>query len=196
MIWLTKLPQQTQPQLIAIQETHWRTNAEWVSGDGWLCIASGAGERDRSAGLLTMIKLPGVKQQDVRIRRVVPGRVDHTRVDLQKSSLDVLNIYQKSVSFSQSHEAYQKRTSIWKAISQVLTSLPSRNSLIIMGDLNTQLASSRPWMGRCTMLEDSAEQISRDHHELLSILKLFDLTVLNSWACKKPTPSPMDSARP
>ena len=186
MLWLSNLPQQNQPQLIAIQETHWRTNAEWVTGDGWLCVASGAGERDRSAGILTMIKLSGVKQQDVRIRRVVPGRVDHIRIDMGKSSLDVLNVYQKSVSFSQSNEVYEKRSSIWRAISKVLSGLPSRNSVIIMGDLNTQLATSRPWMGPCAMLSETAEQISRDHTELLDILKRFDLTVLNSWACRRP----------
>ena len=167
MLWLSKLPQQNQPQLIAIQETHWRTNAEWVTGDGWLCLASGAGERDRSAGIMTMIKLPGVKQQDVRIRRVVPGRVDHIRIDMGITSLDVVNVYQKSVSFSQSNEVYEKRSSIWRAISKVLSGLPSRNSVIILGDLNTQLTTSRPWMGPCTMLSETAEQISRDHTELL-----------------------------
>ena len=186
MLWQAALPSQQQPQVIAIQEMHWRMDSEWVSGDGWICIASGAGEKDRSAGLLTMIRLPGVTSQNVRIRRVLQGRVHHIRIDMATSSLDAINIYQKSVSFSQSHEVYEKRASIWKAISRVLTDLPSRNGLLIMGDLNTQLSSSRPWMGPCTMLSKSAEQISKDHQELLDILKRFDLTVLNSWACRKP----------
>ena len=152
MLWLAKLPQQNQPQLLAIQETHWRANAEWVTGDGWLCVASGAGERDRSAGIMTMVKLPGVGQQHVRIRRVVPGRVDHIRIDTGTTSIDVINVYQKAVSFTQSNEAYEKRSMIWKSISKILSGIPARNSVIIMGDLNTQLATSRPWMGPCTML--------------------------------------------
>ena len=137
MLWLAKLPQQNQPQLLAIQETHWRTNAEWVTGDGWLCVASGAGERDRSAGIMTMVKLPGVKQQHVRIRRVVPGRLDHIRIDTGATSIDVINVYQKAVSFTQSSEAYEKRSVIWKSISKILSGIPARNSVIILGDLNT-----------------------------------------------------------
>ena len=186
MLWLAKLPHQNQPQLLAIQETHWRTNAEWVTGDGWLCVASGAGERDRSAGIMTMVKMPGVKQQHVRIRRVVPGRLDHIRIDTGATSIDVINVYQKAVSFTQSNEAYEKRSMIWKSISKILSGIPARNSVIILGDLNTQLATTRPWVGPCTMLSETAEQISRDHSELLDLLRKFDLTVLNSWACRRP----------
>ena len=71
-------------------------------------------------------------------------------------------------------------------MSLVLSGLPSRNLLSIQGDFNTQLASSRPWVGPCACHRDGDEQISRDHRDMLDILMRFDLTVLNSWACRRP----------
>ena len=185
MIWLSQIPAQNQPHIITIQETHWKHNAEWTS-NGWYCISPGAAEKDRSAGLLTMIRIPGVQLQHIRFRRVLQGRLDHIRVELKGANLDILNVYQKAVSFSQSDDAYAKRTSLWKSIALVLSGLPSRNLLSIQGDFNTQLASSRPWMGPCTCHKEGDEQISRDHRDMLDILMRFDLTVLNSWACRRP----------
>ena len=111
MIWLSQIPAQNQPHIITIQETHWKHNAEW-SSNGWFCISSGAAEKDRSAGLLTMIRIPGVQLQHIRIIRVLQGRLDHIRVELRGANLDILNVYQKAVSFSQSDDAYAKRTSL------------------------------------------------------------------------------------
>ena len=98
MIWLMQFPPQKQPHIMMIQETHWRLNSEWTS-DGWFCVSSGATDKDRSAGLLTMIRIDGVREQDIRIRSVVRGRFDHVRVDMHGASADLLNIQQKAVSF-------------------------------------------------------------------------------------------------
>ena len=150
------------------------------------CKASEATDKDRSAGLLTMIRIQSVSERHIRIRRALQGRFDRIRIDTQRSSADLLNIYQKAVSFTQSQEAYEKCNSIWKTVSAVLSTLSSRNLLALQGDLNIQLKTFRPWMRPCVTLSDQDEQISKDHQDLLDILQRFDLRVLNSWSYRRP----------
>ena len=73
--WLEELPLQQRPHIVFLQESHWSITNEWES-KGWMHISSGHAEKDKSAGLMmTLIKIPHVTRKEVRVRRVLKGRV-------------------------------------------------------------------------------------------------------------------------
>ena len=185
--WIETMPSRRRPNVICIQETHWSfENSEWTSG-GWHHVHSGVtGRPDRYAGILTLIKAPGLTKDSIRVRRVSQGRLDHVRFEWKSNTFDVINFYQKAVSFTQAADAYAKRASLLKHVSSLIGGLPQRNVMLMMGDFNVQLYPDHPQVGPCTTLGRDGEQISKDGEKLQELLRSHKLTVLNTWACKHP----------
>ncbi|OLQ08498.1 LINE-1 retrotransposable element ORF2 protein [Symbiodinium microadriaticum] len=144
------------------------------------------GRPDRYAGILTLIKAPGLTKDSIRVRRVSQGRLDHVRFEWKSNTFDVINFYQKAVSFTQAADAYAKRASLLKHVSSLIGGLPQRNVMLMMGDFNVQLYPDHPQVGPCTTLGRDGEQISKDGEKLQELLRSHKLTVLNTWACKHP----------
>ena len=186
MRWINTRPRPQQPNVICIQETHWTFDAEWVSGN-WHHVHSGvSGRNDRYAGLLTLIRVPGLKQDDIRFHRVMQGRMDHIRFEASTGVYDVINVYQKAVSFTNSAESYTQRANVIKNLSRVISSMPQRNLLVMMGDMNLQLYSDSPHVGPRTTFTKGGEQISRDGELFHDMLRRHHLTVVNTWSCHQP----------
>ena len=181
MLWTETLPIQMRPHIILVQETHWSLHSEWIAG-GWHCISSKRAPQDKYAALLTMVRILGVH----RMHRVLPGRLDHIRVEYGGTAVDILHLYQKAVSFSQSQETYQKRMHIWRLLCKLLRIFPERNYLLLAGDFNTQLPESRPCVGPRIPAGSGDGQISKDVSTLQEMMATFKLTALNTLSARRP----------
>ena len=118
--------------IITIQESHWGYTSEWVQ-ERYFCVHSGL--NTRQAGVLTMINKKLCSQHDISWSEVVPGRILHTRIFGQTKNIDIINIYQHVHSSTKLLE----RQHIWDELHQTVSSLPSRNTWLLIGDFNTSL---------------------------------------------------------
>ena len=172
-LWL----QQQQIAVVCLQETKWPFTTEWTQ-QHYHIVHSGSG--GPSAGLMCMISKQLCSSDDLSWHDPIPGRVLHVRVHGTHRSLDILNIYQHI----HSPHRMDDRTEVWQQISTVLDTLPRRNTVLLMGDLNTSLLRRSAAVG----LDQYAMDLGRsrgpqhsDAHLLMNVLTTYSLTALNTW---------------
>ena len=76
-----------------------------------------------------------------------------------------------------------EREEVWNRLEQLLRSLPRRHALLLAGDFNAVMQPSFPHVGPSLLAPSSRQAGSFDR--LGSLMALFDLCVLNSWAGSK-----------
>ena len=173
--WLSQ-PCQQQWDLVMLQDVQWKTDCEFT-GPKWHVIHS-AGP-DRCSGVLIMIDKRLCQPQNIRFQAVQPGRILHVRLHLAGHSLDAMCVYQHPWSNGCDTISVQaKRGLMWDSLSYYIRTLPIRNTLIIGGDFNTSLTSSRATVGQGAL---PAKHQQQDASILEAILEAQQLCVLNSW---------------
>ena len=133
-----------------------------------------------------MVRLPQLRREHIRARHVVQGRLLHVRIDFSTRNLDLFNIYQQSISFTQSQEHYARRAMLFRELDAALSALPVRNLLILGGDFNLQAFGSPPHVGPHTTLQNGSEQLAKDLPSFMDCLRKHDLCALNTWGGRQP----------
>ena len=186
-LWLSEQAQQGLPiQVLAVQETHWSFSSEW-RGEKYWYIHSRTG--NRTGGILLMIHRSFVRDDQIRIDHVVPGRLLHVKLAFEPA-LEIITIYQhcwtrSSPSQTKDQEAGDtldaKRERIWEKLQQVLNRVPWRSVMVLWGDFNTECRPMPPHVGP-GILRASSPIPQTDHTRLDGLMERFGLTVLNSWS--------------
>eukprot|EP00435_Cladocopium_sp_Y103_P001309 s3830_g1.t1 len=163
-----------------ISETRWGFTREWSTAH-WHFVHSGAGT-SRSAGVLIAISTRLATSAQLGWREIEPGRLLHVRVHFKQRSLDLLGIYQ--FTFDHTPKGLDQRLTLWHQLNDTLAGLPTRNMLLLGGDLNCTLTSSPPHIGCdhfCWRHRRQTGPVHSDSHELLALLKTHHLCALNTW---------------
>ena len=163
--------------VIMIQETHWRHTNEWVM-EHYYAMHSGIG--DGRAGLLCLVSKALCQAHDLSWNEVVPGRLMHIRIHGRDKDLDFINIYQHI----HARDRMEDRNLIWTELQTLLTNIPKRNHLTLMGDWNTTLGHTSTAVGMENYLWKSERCGGPKHTDAYvfhNILQQFDLTAVNSW---------------
>ena len=170
--------------LVCVQETHWPDSCEYQN-PAWTFVHSGSGTSE--AGVLFAVSKRLVHSSQVRYTELIPGRVVHLRLETQPP-IDVLGIYQKawnehSVQAREAEQGahaalIQQRAVIWQTIRRWLHSIPARNALYLMGDMNCTLQPLAPRVGQGVA---PGHKPHPDQSAFVSLLKDFGLIALNTW---------------
>ena len=166
----------------SIQETHWGLQQDW-STESWHLLHSSTGKY-RSGGILFGMSTRHVDKESVKWREIVEGRLIHVRFVFQKQQFDVISIYQHAMTFSggeQRKEIMQKRRKFWQDLEKLLSELPLRSSVVLMGDFNTTLEPLRKVAGYGIKLGSQEAEVVEDRRLLLGILQARCLCALNTW---------------
>ena len=125
-------------------------------------------------------------EHTVQYSELLPGRLLHVRVE-SSPCLDLVVGYQHAWNVPRKTEAkakatdhlLEKRAEFWAQLSGLLSSLPVRNQLLLLGDLNTSLTTEGSIVGRGIHLRQGVH--APDAPTAQDIFRSLDLTVLNSW---------------
>ena len=166
-------------QICCIQETWWPYQKDWDNG-AYFAIHHGAG---RAGGILTLISHKFASKECVRSGTLANGRVQHIRIYDPKGGLDILNVYQKVWSHASAEVVRAERHKVWEAIAECLDSVPARNQVLVVGDMNVQLPCTVGITG--TAVTKQAYRDGRDEAELLSILRQRGMIALNTFHDKQ-----------
>ena len=169
--------------LVAIQETHWKGPLEYSTAR-FHAIHSGGSKSE--AGLLLLVDNRVFPSANVQHRDLLPGRLLHVRLEAEPC-IDVLIGYQhtwiapKAGTPQQcNHESLlSRRAEYWATLSACLSSLPKRNQLLLLADLNTDVLPESMHVGRGVFTR--AAQHATDQQALQDIIRQHQLIVLNSW---------------
>ena len=186
LLWLDQLPQESRPNIVLIQESHWRFTSEYRHGN-WLAYHNGVseGSTDRYAGLLTLIRVPGVSAEQVRVHNVLQGRLTHVRIDFPTRNVDILHVYQHAVSTDPSRAIKDKRRRLFNRLDALIQLMPGRNLLVVGGDFNQPLLYAPPCTGSAICVPSPTHpDHSREGNTLLHIAERHDLVALNTFHCR------------
>ena len=163
--------------LVSIQETHWKYTSEWLQSN-YFAVHSGG--PDGHSGILCLISKRLCNQNDLAWTELVPGRLVHIRIHGLRKHIDFICLYQHVHAITK----LEQREEIWHQLNGLLTKLPSKHVLVLMGDFNTSLQGSCSAVGETTYLHDGAQCSGprhRDMNTLLTTLTSHDLCALNTW---------------
>ena len=168
---------------MAIQETHWRGSWQFTK-DGWHVISSGS-SGEKGAGILIMVHANLCKPQQLKFKEVIPGRILHVRVPGNGHSLDVLSCYQHVWRSKETFVANKEsRRLLLAKLNTSIKGLPSRNTLLILGDFNMSLRTDMRHVGPCTL--QSFRLGHRGSQGLQRLLEDHNLVAANTWGVRKP----------
>ena len=185
LAWLEAERQAGQPVHIAcIQETHWPQDSEFVSGH-WQCLHSGSGKSQ--GGILFLIGREVAPASALRFASLEVGRLFHVRI-MREQVVDLLGVYQYAWStsasptdFASSHTSklLALRSSIWQKLQGWVRSVPARNTMLAMGDVNCTLQPSPPHVGQGVALHRTSPHA--DQPIFQSVVQNLGLVALNTW---------------
>ncbi|CAE7360998.1 Pol [Symbiodinium sp. KB8] len=193
LVWLVQQADTGHPvDLLFIQESHWRTDMEYSvkpAEDKALQYHVVHSAGDEKAGLLCMIRAGIVPTSHIRHQAPLPGRLMHIRLMLS-TPVDFLNTYQFAWNVNKVATAglttkakmesmLKQRRRVWKHLEQWMRTIPRRHGCLVVGDLNTPVATEAPITGPGVMESKKAQQ--QDQEVLMEILRVNSCTVLNSW---------------
>ena len=168
--------------LIILQETHWRSTADYVSGD-WLCIHSSSYDvqdtPDRHAGVMILLSKKAFR--DVAVHEHIAGRLLQVRATHIRSQLpvDIFGVYQHV--YRTHLTASQNKTlrgKLWDCLQKTLNGLPARHQIIMAGDFNSTLSAQLPHIGPAT-----PKTTQHNNHDpcFQQLLLDHELCALNTW---------------
>ena len=183
---LQSLPQQAKPDVLLLQETHWREHSEYSTA-GWHIIGS-ANVSPQAGGVAIFVADHLCTAEHILHTSPIPGRILHARLALGGATVDIVNVYQKiAVSSLQSTEKGHQpgttnrgiRREVWTVLRQLIRGLPHRHVVVVAGDFNTPVKSVNSRVGaRADILSSTPPA---DQGELLDLIHDCDLLHLNSW---------------
>ena len=174
MQWLTNNP----VDLAFVQETHWNLDSEW-SHPAFFCHHSG--HSGHQAGLLCLVSKRLCSMDRITSRVVIPGRLVHLRLHGDQRSTDIVHVYQHV----HSHDRMSAREDFWHHLNDLLTSLPKRNFLILVGDFNTSLPHRSLMVGTGTYLYKNHRHSGTAHSDsdvFHQLLRQHSIQTLNTWS--------------
>eukprot|EP00435_Cladocopium_sp_Y103_P022243 s4358_g5.t1 len=164
---------------LILTETRWTFTAEW-STEHWHVIHSGTGTRQ--AGVMILVSRTLANEHQLGWKDILPGRILHLRIHLDRRAIDVLALYQ--FVDTRTSSCSQHRLGFWNTLRDTLQDLPGRNVLLAGGDLNCNLTFHPPHVG-CSTFKWKGHQISgakhADSHILHDLLQQHQLCVLNTF---------------
>ena len=166
--------------ILLIQETHWAESRDFVTGP-WSCIASSAG-RGSKAGVLIMVHQRICHNSMLRAEHVLPGRLLRIRLPLPGKDLRHLQVicaYQKAWNSRQASSVIEQRSGFWNKLDAALASVPSRDVLILGGDLNVSIPMTTGTAG--AGVSPPPQDGATDASDLIGIAKQHGLIFLNTW---------------
>ena len=162
---------------ITIQETHWQFTSEWTQSN-YHCIHSGYS--NRQAGILCMVSKRLCQAHHLSWTEVDPGRLLHLRVHGESRSIDFLTVYQHVFS----NDRLEQRQTFLDQLNNVLSRIPQRNMLVLLGDFNTSLLTKSKVVGSGQFVHNGRRQSGTQHtdsSELHDLLRQHSLLALNTW---------------
>ena len=165
--------------IAVVLETRWRFDGEWSDPD-WNLLHSGEGAH-LGKGILTLISKRLCTSTNIKWQIHDSGRLVHVRLHTSTRPVDILACYQHT--YQKNPKCMKARNTWWSLLDQVLHSLPHRNNLILLGDLNCNLAERTPSVGSSTFLWKGCHirgTVHDDQSTLLHILRIHDLIALNA----------------
>ena len=146
MSWLSERPDDY--DIVFVQETHWKQEGcRAFSSSPWFVVSSGATSKDK-CGNSHSDSSNVCKSDYVSYRVLRQGRVLSVRLNHPQNGSDLLNVYQH-VWRTQIDKAenLKARSSVWEAVKSSIMKSPQRNDLIIAGDFNCSIKTSRGLIG-------------------------------------------------
>ena len=137
LIWLHQ-PQCARYSVVVVEETWWKQDSMY-SDENWNFIhsAGSTGSQGKNTGILVLIRKSFVPEGCIKHHAIVPGRVVHVRLELQKN-FHLVCVYQHAWSHQVAREVMlARRARVWDAIRQVVQGVPIRDHCYILGDMNT-----------------------------------------------------------
>ena len=177
--------------VVAVQETRRKHSMCWTSGS-YRVIQSGEGDsvgKNSYAGVLVAIS----GKHLLSYEEVVAGRLLLIRLSPPSSSstassqqppLNIVVFYNKVLS-SQGYDgdvaaaSLEVRSQLWTKLDTLLRSLPRRQGILILGDLNCHVDKHSPYVAS----GDPSGATSIDEADMISLLERHDLRVHNT-GCK------------
>ena len=171
-------------QVLCLQETHRAFQNEWTS-DGWTFIHSAA-QKANQGGVLLGFRDGFCDRQSLRWQELHPGRLLHARCYAQEQHLDFVCIYQHALPFDSASltQTLNKRRQLWTKLDALLRTFPVRSSVILAGDLNSNLCSSGTCVGHSVLHNAAKPAVLEERQWLTGMLVSHQLTALNSWSKK------------
>ena len=170
----------------SLQETHWGFDSEWTAAT-WHFIHSTTGKQ-RSGGILVGLSSKYVEHSTIKWRDVMPGRLVHIRFTYKRQQIDLVVLYQHALSYSdgeQRKELMKHRTAVWGALDTLLTALPLRSSIVLMGDFNVTLEPTKAAAGYGIHQGGQGSELKADRKRAMDLLCKHKLCALNTWGCKQ-----------
>ena len=179
--WLDT-PEGRQVGLVAVQETHWRGPLEYMT-TRFAALHSGASRPE--GGILLLVSKSLLPAAQIQHNEIVPGRLLHVRLELdpatQHPNIDVVVCYQHAWSLPKqcvSREQHRdkvlsNRAELWTRLSTLVAALPSRNQLLLLGDLNVDLVPEGSLVGRGTFQRRTGH--AGDSSTMQDIIRTHDL---------------------
>ena len=152
LLSLESLPEPRRPHVIAIQETHWREDSATEFSTGPWQVVSSHRNGYKAAGVLILVHRTLLRDATLAHAEPFPGRVLHLRITHRAWALDCVVVYQRPYTWQHrqagtatavSHDgptASQVRHQVWDALHSLLQALPTRHTLLLLGDFNTPLS--------------------------------------------------------
>ena len=175
-----------QVHALFLQETHWGTAMLQEWSQNGLHFVQSAHPKCKQGGVMIILQEACFPKQCVRWQEILPGRILHVRCHVAVPT-DLICVYQKTQSFlaSQQDEAFKQRSTVWRALKQLLVSIPIRNLLFVCGDLNCSLLPDCRHVGQGVPEVTLTPKQLKDRAEAMDCLYSADLLAANTWGKKK-----------
>ena len=123
--------------VVFLQSTGWSFSSTWSRG--YAIVHCGTPGK-QNGGLLMMVKHTIASAENLNFCDVVPGRIQHVRVQQLKQSHDLANVFQHPWRTGHSQDQnLEIRREFWDSLRECCAHLPFRNRLVIAGDFKTSL---------------------------------------------------------
>ena len=180
--WFTWLRQMPEVKLFTMVETHWGFSNSYVS-EGWHITHSGKAS-GKGCGIMIGIRADCVDQLSIKWREIIPGRLLHWRGTIGRQQTDIVALYQTAMGFvsgDKQDALMRERQKLWKSMDDLLSGLPFRSSIIVMGDFNATLSPLAEVAGSGILQGASVAWLAKEREYLMEILKKHRLVALNTW---------------
>ncbi|CAE6969563.1 unnamed protein product, partial [Symbiodinium sp. CCMP2456] len=162
---------------VLVQETKWRHDSTWSNQAFHYVHSQGVRKEDSTGGVLIMIATRHAKARDIQFHAIHPGRLVHVRIPKGQTHIDIMNLYQYSVSDAEG--VYERRAALTFKLHRCLAGLPRRNFLLLGGDFNCPCEPHKATCGQCVLNHNLSHY--RDYQDMQNVLRTLHLCVLNTW---------------
>ena len=180
--WFTWLRQMPEVKLFTMVETHWGFSNSYVS-EGWHITHSGKAS-GKGCGIMIGIRADCVDQLSIKWREIIPVRLLHWRGTIGRQQTDIVALYQTALGFvsgDKQDALMRERLKLWKSMDDLLSGLPFRSSIIVMGDFNATLSPLAEVAGSGILQGASVAWLAKERENLMEVLKKHRLVALNTW---------------